>query len=248
MPTWLERTTPIVSTDFMKSEIEKFYPDFGAKTQVVPIAPMSHGSPVDRACARASVEGLGIPEDYILCPTHAVSHKNAGPLLTAQSILRKKGHKTALVFVGSGTEVMNGRACAIGLERGETPQDVYGLGYVTNTQIDALIQCARIVVNPSLYEGGNGPGFEAWSQGIPVAMSHIPPFLEHLRVHDVRAAIFDPRSPEDIAEKLESLLLNPEKAAADGAHSKQAMGHFTWRRAAEAYLTIIEDILMVSSR
>ncbi len=66
-----------------------------------------------------------------------------------------------------------------------TPQNIYGLGYVDNVEIDGLIQSAHIVVNSSLYEGGNGPGFDAWSRGIPVAMSNIPPFLEHVAYHDV---------------------------------------------------------------
>lgn len=221
MPIWLAGSTPIVSTDFMKTEVQKFYPDYGHKVKVVPIAPMSHFSSVNSANAWGIVEKLGIPKDYILCPTHAIGHKNAGPLLSAQALLKKQGSSTALVFVGFGTEGMNGKACAIGLERGQTPQDVYGLGYVTNSQIDALIQCARLVVNPSLYEGGNGPGFDAWSRGVPVAMSHIPPFLEHLKVHNVRAEIFDPRSPEDIAEKLKRILSNPEKTAEDCAHSRK---------------------------
>ena len=51
-----------------------------------------------------------------------------------------------------------------------------GLGYVTHTEIEALIQGARMVVNPSLYEGGNCPGFDAWIRGVPVAMSNLAPF------------------------------------------------------------------------
>src|SRR5579871_2748591 len=39
MPVWLSRATPIVSTDFMRGELEKFYPEFAEKTKVVPVAP-----------------------------------------------------------------------------------------------------------------------------------------------------------------------------------------------------------------
>ena len=74
-------------------------------------------------------------------------------------------------------------------------------------------------------------------------MSDIPPFREHVKVHDVRAEIFDPRSPRDIAEKLERILSNPQKSAEDTAHSKNAISHFTWERSAEGYLRVFEDVL-----
>lgn len=244
MPIWLANSTPIVSTDFMKSEVEKFYPEFAHKTKVVPIAPMGQIFTVNVDEAREIVKKMGIPTHYILCPTQVTGHKNAGPLLSALALLRKKGHAVNLVFTGSGTEGINGKSCAIGLERNQTPQDTFGLGYVSNEQIDALIQCAAVVVNPSLYEGGNGPGFDAWAKGRPVAMSNIPPFLEHVAVHDVRAEIFDPRSPEDICEKLDRILSNPEKAAEDALYSKKAISQFTWERTAEGYLNIFDDVLV----
>lgn len=243
MPEWLESATPIVSTEFMKSEVKKFYPDYGDKVRVVPIAPMSEIGDIDVERSLEIVEKLGIPKNYILCPTQTTGHKNAGPLISAQALLREKGYQTALVFTGSGTEGVNGKSCEIGVERNQTPQDVFGLGYVSNEQIDALIQCAAVVVNPSLYEGGNGPGFDAWARGVPVAMSHIPPFLEHLQTHDVRAEIFDPRSPQDIAEKLERILLDPKKAAEDTEHSKTAISRFTWESSAEGYLAVFDEVL-----
>jgi glycosyltransferase involved in cell wall biosynthesis len=243
MPLWLASSTPIVSTQFMKSEVEKFYPEFGHKVKVVPIAPMSNLFSKEIEEAKEIVKKMGISKNYILCPTQTTGHKNAGPLIGAQSLLKKRGYSTVLVFTGSGTEGINGRSCDIGIERDRTPQDTYGLGYVANEQIDALIQCAAVVVNPSLYEGGNGPGFDAWGRGVPVAMSNIPTFIEHLLAHDVRAEIFDPRSSQDIADKLESILSNPAKAAKDVAHSKDAIRQFTWERTAEGYLNVFEEVL-----
>jgi glycosyltransferase involved in cell wall biosynthesis len=240
-PIWLSKTVPIVSTEFMKSELQKFYPDFGHKVQVVPVAPTS-------AIPKTSIEEsrdkirvkFKISGDYILCPTNISSHKNSGALLAAFPLLKYKGHALSLVFVGSGTERIHGRACAIGLEVGAQPQDVYGLGYVTSEEIDMLIQCACIVVNPSFYEGGNVPGFDAWLIGVPVAMSNIPTFREHIQTHNVRAALFEPRSPEDIAAKLHAILENPAQTKGDVEHSQKAITQFTWERTAEGYARICE--------
>jgi glycosyltransferase involved in cell wall biosynthesis len=244
MPQWLDRSTPIVSTEHMRTELHKFYPEYGDKTKVVPVAPTSMLSPVDESMARDIVtHKFGIRKRYLLCPTNISSHKNSGPLLAALPLLKQKGHDILLVFVGSGTEVIHGRACFCGVEIGSEPKDVLGLGYVSNNEIDALIQCASVVVNPSLYEGGNVPGFDAWARGVPVAMSRIPTFEEHLTAHDVRAALFDPRSPEDIADKLHQILSNPNQSQQDVEHSKEAIGHFTWDRTAEGYMKIFDEML-----
>jgi glycosyltransferase involved in cell wall biosynthesis len=248
MPTWLANSIPIVSTEFMKGELQKFYPEHGYKTQVVPVAPTSKISAIDKDKAVHVVRNqFGIRGDYILCPTNICSHKNIGPLLSAFSMLRRKWKDLLLVCTGFGTEVINGRSCAIGVEVGCEPKDVWGLGYVSNEEIDSLIQCASAVVNPSLYEGGNVPGFDAWERGVPVAMSNIPPFLEHMSVHQVHAEIFNPRSPEDIAEKLDYILSNPEQMKSKTLQSKEAISKYTWERSAEGYLKIFDEVLGLSA-
>lgn len=244
MPIWLSKATPIVSTEFMRGELQKFYPAFGHKTKVVPVAPTSAISAIDKDKAIDIVRNkLGIKKDYILCPTNICSHKNTGPLVSAFELLKRKHNDLLLVFTGLGTEVINGRSCTIGVEMDCEPKDVFGLGYVSNEEIDSLIQCASAVVNSSLYEGGNVPGFDAWERGIPVAMSNIPPFLEHMSVHQVHAEIFNPRSPKEIAEKLDVILSNPQQAKEKALQSKEAMSLFTWERSAEGYMNIFEEML-----
>jgi glycosyltransferase involved in cell wall biosynthesis len=247
IPIWLSKATPIVSTEFMRGELQKFYPEFGHKTKVVPVAPTSSISAIGKEKAIDIVRNkFDIKKDYILCPTNICSHKNTGPLASAFAILKKKYPDLLLVFTGLGTEVINGRACAIGVEMDCEPKDVLGLGYVTHEEIDSLIQYASAVVNSSLYEGGNVPGFDAWEKGVPVAMSNIPPFLEHMSVHKVHAQIFNPRSPEDIAQKIDRILANSEEAKLKALQSKEAISKFTWERSAEGYLKIFDEMLTFS--
>jgi glycosyltransferase involved in cell wall biosynthesis len=106
--------------------------------------------------------------------------------------------------------------------------------------MDALIRCASAVVSSSLYEAGNGPGLDAWARGIPVAMSGIPPFVEHVEVQGVRAKIFDPRDPLDIAEKIGEILSDPERAREDAQESLRRIREVTWERTAEQYLSVFE--------
>jgi len=241
IPLWLENSTPVVSTEFMKQELTKFYPRFAEKARVIHLAPMSALSKIEDSEARKTVKDLGVSQSYILYPCHLATHKNIGMLLAAHALLKKRGINILLVLTGQGTDLVKGRSCEIGLEVGMADQDVLGLGYVSNLQMDALIQCAELVISTSLYEAGNGPGLDAWSKGVPVAMSRILPFIEHMQVQDVRAKVFDPMSPQDIADKIESILSNPEAAKKDAQHSQQAIGRFTWERTAAKYLQVFDE-------
>jgi glycosyltransferase involved in cell wall biosynthesis len=243
IPEWLEKVTPVVSTNFMASELAKFYPQFSHKTRVVYLAPNSAVNTIKKEEAEKIVRALGVRIPYILCSTNLNAHKNVGRLFSSMSILRKRGYDLRIVLTGPTTERMRGRACDIGVELTDIDPDVLGLGYVSNLQVDSLIQCSSAVVNPSLYEAGNGLGMDAWGLGVPVAMSNIPAFIEHLEVQGVRAEVFDPCNPVDIANKISNILSDPVKAIADANHSRDALRKITWEKTAMEYLNIFEDTL-----
>lgn len=231
VPDLLAHFTPIVTSQFVADELRKFYPEYADKAKIIPLIPLCETTD-------AAVDTFKIKKRYLLYPTNTASHKNIGPLLAALPLIKKRGHDVCLVLVGFGTENINGTACAQGVELGGVDQDVFGLGYVSHNEVDALIRNAAMVVNCSLYEGNNGPALDAWAQGVPVAMSRIPPFTELLRTFKTEAALFDPRSPSDIAEKITTLLDNPEKTKAEALAARHAMQPFTWDRCAEQYLNV----------
>lgn len=240
IPKWLALSTPVVSTYFMKRELEKFYPEFASKVNVIHLSSLSGEPKTDRCEMKKIVNSLGITAPYLLYPTNTSTHKNIGNLLTAFHDLAKKYPSLKLVLAGFGTEVVNGKANSIGLEIGTENRNVIGLGYVSNAQIEALIQCAEAVISSSLYEAGCGPGLDAWKMGVPVAMSNIPPFTEHLEVQGVKAQVFDPKSPPDIAEKIASILNNPEEAKRDALHSQYKLDQYDWNAVAQKYIDVFE--------
>ena len=243
IPSWLENSTPIVSSYFMAEEFKKFYPEYAYKAKVVHLASMSNTTNITSNKMNRIKNDRKIRGKYILYPTNIHSHKNIGPLLTALAILRKMGNDISLVLTGPKTDLINGKACDIGLIKQEQDKDVFGMGYVSNDEMDSLIQRAEVVVSTSLYEAGNGPGLEAWASGVPVAMSNIPPFIEHLQVQKVKAELFDPRCPEDIAEKINKILSDPEKAKVEAMESQAAIKEYTWEKVAIRYLTIFEETI-----
>ncbi len=204
---------------------------------------MSALSQMDRSEAEAIIKRFQLPKPYILYPTNISPHKNINSLLSAFFLLRQRGINASLALVGYGTENLNGKSWEYGLVKEDPHPDVFGLGYVSNEEIDALIQCASAVVSTSLYEAGNGPGLDAWGKGVPVAMSNIPSFLEHLSVQKVRAKIFDPTSPPEIAAALEEILKNPQQAAADAQASQEAIRPWSWEKTAKQYLQVFDEAL-----
>ncbi|HEY2810100.1 MAG TPA: glycosyltransferase [Rhabdochlamydiaceae bacterium] len=245
IPDLLARFKPIVTSQFIYDELKKFYPQHAHKAICIPLAPM--GKARDKEVLQKTLNKFQIRKPFILYPTNVANHKNIGTVLASLMHVKKKGHDISLVLVGWGTEKINGKACELGIELTNQEQDVFGLGYVGHQEIDALIQSAAVVVNASFYEGNNGPALEAWAHGIPVAMSNIPSFTELLDKFQVKAAVFNPRSPVDIAEKVDQILSQKEKARSEAAHSQESIAPFTWRRYACEYMRVFENLLAEKS-
>lgn len=242
IPKLIEKSTPIVSTYFMKKELEKFYPQFAEKTQVIHLAPFSIEE-IHEEERMLVLKKFNITKPYILCPTNLTYHKNINSLLTAMYYLKQKGYSIQLIITGPHTETIKGVSSEIGLERNNDVFDVIGLGYVTNKEIAALIKSAKIVINTSLYEAGNGSGLDAWSLGIPVAMSDIPAFREHVDFQGMKAQIFDPKNPKDIADKLAYILDHYESALEDAQVSKEKIKKITWEKVAEEYFQVFKKTI-----
>lgn len=76
----------------------------------------------------------------------------------------------------------------------------------------ALYQCASLVVNPTLYEGGFPFTFgEGMSVGTPSVMGRIPQVTHVTDRYDVEEMLFDPYDYKDIAEKIAYALEHGEE-------------------------------------
>lgn len=103
-------------------------------------------------------------------------------------------------------------------------------GYIEQTQLHQLYAAATITLMPSIYEGFGLPIIESMACGTPVMTSDVGAMQE---VADGHALLCRPLDVDDIKEKLQWALDNPEwrqQAAVNGLnHSQQ----FTWQRCAE---------------
>ncbi len=117
---------------------------------------------------------------------------------------------------------------------------VISLGMRSDEEVAGLIQGARMVINASLYEAGNGSGLDAWALGTPVVMSDIPPFREHIQRLGVRAELFHPRCCFSIRDAILRVLDDESRAAVMVQESKRQMDKYTWTEVAQNYLGAFE--------
>lgn len=244
---WTRRAdSPVVSTRFIEQDLVAHYPGAAGRCSVVYVAPYSF-VPVAEQARLDALERLGLrDQEFLIYPANQSFHKNLLGLVQAADLIKRREGQLAypVVFTGFGTDSLgqgkwpgfaevDSYLAGSSLTLGE---DVRGLGFVSDEEVDALTRSARLVVSASLYEAGCGPALDAWQFGVPVAFSNIPPFLEQLDALGVEAWTFDPRDPEDIARVISRALAEREESLGMAARSKEAIKRYTWKQAAEGYL------------
>jgi alpha-1,3-rhamnosyl/mannosyltransferase len=104
------------------------------------------------------------------------------------------------------------------------------LGYVSDPELAALYQTARLVVFPTLYEGFGLPAVEAQHAGAPLVCSDIPALREAAGA----AALFVPAErPEAIAAAVRRLLDDDALARRLSSEGRARAATLSWRTAAE---------------
>ena len=238
MKIWIDNSDVIVTSNFMKKELFKFYPNFKNRVRIIRMGSLASTN------TKKKKNFNFLKKPFILCPASTLGHKNISSLIKAFDIIRKKNNNINLVFTGPGTEILNGINVRNYLEITDNYnnfQNIFGLGYIEDEDINHLIKKAKVVVNCSLYEPGNGSGGDAWKIGTPVAMSNIPSFKEQLSFLDVKAELFDPANPKSIAKKVNNILLmNKFKKNKNINHSKKMMKKVSWNLIIKDYIKFLD--------
>lgn len=184
--------------------------------------------------------GLGA-EPLVLCVAAKRRHKNLDALIRALALVGEGAPQ--LVLPGSPTdyeEELRGLAAELGLT-----DRVHFPGWISNAQLDALYAMADCFVLPSLQEGFGLPVLEAMRHRVPVACSDVSSLPE---VAGDAALLFDPRSPEDIAQAISRLIADPELRADLIERGAARCRTFTWDQTAELTLESYERARYERSR
>lgn len=147
------------------------------------------------------------PRRYLIYPANFWKHKNHEMLLTAFGMARNAGlpGDIKLICTGApGERQLFLRQAAEGLGLGD---HVLFPGYLTHSELLALMTNSAGLIFPSLYEGFGLPVVEAMAIGVPVACSNVTSLPE---VAGDAAILFDPRLPEALSHAMVTLVNDPE--------------------------------------
>ena len=115
------------------------------------------------------------------------------------------------------------------------------LGRVSDSMLAALYENASLFVFPSLCEGFGFPPLEAMHHGVPVVASHAPCIPEILADASI---YFDPNDIQDMREKMQALLSEPELSRKLSIAGKERARRFTWEKTAENTLAVYRSLLL----
>jgi glycosyltransferase involved in cell wall biosynthesis len=126
---------------------------------------------------------------------------------------------------------------------------VHFTGYVPGADIPVLYNLASIFIYPSLYEGAGLPPLEALACGTPVIttdVSSMPEYVGEAAVLVPPGDSHDPIARAALAEAMFSLAQDPTRLQAMARIGPQQAADFTWKRTAQATLSIYDEILHIN--
>lgn len=106
--------------------------------------------------------------------------------------------------------------------------------------IHDLVASSTCLVYPSLYEGFGIPIVEAMACGVPVICSDRGAMKE---ISGSAALLIDPEKPEDIAEKMQSVLMDQNLAQSLARMGLEHSRHFSWEKSAEQIYGQMMDMI-----
>jgi glycosyltransferase involved in cell wall biosynthesis len=237
---FFEHGHAIVSSNFIKMDLLSHFPK--VNMDIVPLSALNNYEFMPREEIDKILNKYNISNNYIVWASNGMLHKNLNQMIGAYYYIKQKHHKLKLIITGSGIGEIRLRSTshyyADQLINDDDEWDIASFGIMPENDFSCLLQGAKVVVNTSLCEAGNGSGLDAWSLGIPVAQSDIPAFNEQINYLGVKPEIFDPKNDRSIADAVLRILDNPEQAAENAAVSKKAIENYTWDDIAMKYYTI----------
>lgn len=229
----------VFSSDFVQREAQRLYGLTSSRVRRIYLCPTAELRPAKNSAAvlgRHRLKG-----GYIFTIGWAAKHKRVNTIIEGFAQFRKKSNlNVSLVIAGPSTETLLNEKLS-GLEVGK---DLFALGYVRDEEIPALYQNAALVVTASISEAGlNSMIFDAMAYGKAVICSNIPPFVERLGTDDRLAIMFDPDSPQNLADALRKHFDDPKQAELRINKAREFVSARTLADVSSDYLVAFESLL-----
>jgi glycosyltransferase involved in cell wall biosynthesis len=189
-----------------------------------PLTVYTEPTPADLARLRAT---LDLPDAFVLYPAQTWPHKNHLALVEATAQLARQGVRIPIVCAGWQNDfyaTIEEKVRSAGMS-----ELIRFPGHLAGPDVAGVSTLARALVFPSLFEGWGFPILEAFSAGLPVVCSDIPPLRE---VAGAAALTFDPNRPDDLARELHRVWEDDGLRRDLAERGRRRMDDFSWERSA----------------
>lgn len=222
-----------------RNDLIEIYPGATQKVHVTTLAARSIGQQSVLAELGEPALPAGLKESsYFLFVGTIEPRKNLSRLLDAWITLnpKQRGH-LKLVVVGLSGWMVNE---VLELMDSTARDVVVYLNYVSDGELNSLMNGALALVYPSLYEGFGLPVLEAMSKGVPVITSAAGATLE---VASDAAVLIDPYSVESIQDGLLQIMNQNDLRKKLSEMGIKRASIYTWEQTALATLSVLEQSL-----
>lgn len=194
--------------------------------------PMFH--PITDAHERTRVlEKYGLPDSYVLALGTRRPHKNIARLVSAFARIALEVPQSLALAGAIDDRFVDQAADDIAVLK--RAGRVVEMPYVEEQDLPVVYSMADLFVQPSIIEGFGLPVLEAMACGCPVACSNTSSLPE---VAGDAAALFDPRSEEDMGGVLQNVLQSANYRRDLRQSGLSRVGNFTWEKAARKTLDV----------
>jgi glycosyltransferase involved in cell wall biosynthesis len=169
-----------------------------------------------------------LPATYAFYPANMWPHKNHQMLILALHRLRQL-YGMALSLVLTGDDLGQWAELEALARHFQLQAQVHYLGYVAAEDLPVLYRSAALLVFPSLFEGFGIPLVEAMALGCPIAAAKTASIPE---VVGDAALLFDPRSPDAVANAIYGVLADDDLRQALVVRGREQAARFSWQQAA----------------
>lgn len=187
----------VVSSEDVKTDVERFYPGECANVSVVHFATFDRLNQADISSLPAKYD---LTRPFVMCANQVWLHKNHLIVLKAVSLLKAKGIQVTVCFTGSESDYrIHGYSAFLKslAEKWGITDSVRFLGFIPRNDQLGLMKLAQYVIQPSLFEGWSTVIEDAKAMGQFVVASDLGVHKEQLAAN---SRFFARNNPNMLAE------------------------------------------------
>jgi glycosyltransferase involved in cell wall biosynthesis len=193
----------ILSSEAVKRDWERFYPNYKGQTKVVHFA-VTHPEYYSIELSEV-LKKYDLSENYFFAPNQFWAHKNHIVVIKAVEILKKEGNPVIVAFSGKENDNRNPgytEKLKAYVKENDLEDVVRFLGFLNRREQLKIMKHAKAVIQPSLFEGWSTVIEDAMAMNQRVIASDLEVNKEQL---GEKGFFFEKNNPNDLVEKLKRI-------------------------------------------